>query len=206
MTVTATVASWIDPMGSRTSLQGLANHQAAVATPQKGSSMATLIGTIHGPGLPGPITDAWSSTEPVVSASTSQGEVTQVFMAVEEDDEDIVEIGTAQGFTQLVEPKKEKRDSSSITPCTSSRGCGMGGGASQGGPPQGGGQGCVSLLPIMKDLDHGEGDELLRDLHEDEEEELWFDDLEEGEEEIEDDKEEDEEEEEESNGEVQEVT
>ena len=29
-------------------------------------------------------------------------------MIVEEDDEDIVEIGTAQGFTQLVEPKKEK--------------------------------------------------------------------------------------------------
>ena len=89
-----------------------------------------------------------------------------------------------------------------------SRGNGVGGGASRGGPSQGGGQGCMSLPPIMEDLGDGEGDELFRDLHEEEEEELQFDDLEEGKEGIEDDEEEKEEEEEEedSDGEVQVVT
>ena len=53
---------------------------------------------------------------------------------VMEDDDDIVEIGTAQGFTQIVEPKKEKTDPPSIAP-HASRGHGVGGGASQGGPP-----------------------------------------------------------------------
>ena len=127
--VTATVARLVDPLGSRTSLQGLASHQASIATSQEGAdTTATVIGTIHGPGLPRPITVAGSSTEPVVSASTSQGEGSQIFMMVEDDD-DIVEIGTAQGFTQIMEPKKEKADPPSITPHTS-RGCGVGGGAS----------------------------------------------------------------------------
>ena len=98
VTVTATVARLFDPMGSRTSIQGLASHQAAVVTSQEGISMASVIGTIHGPGLPRPITDAGGSTEPIVSASTSQVDRSQVFMIVE-DDEDTVEIGTAEGFT-----------------------------------------------------------------------------------------------------------
>ena len=72
-TITATVAWLVDPMGSLTSLQGLASHQAAIATLQVGrSTTTTIIGTIHGPGLPGHITAAGGSTEPVVSASTSQ--------------------------------------------------------------------------------------------------------------------------------------
>ena len=99
-----------------------------MVTSQEGISTATVIGTIHGPGLFRPITNAGGSTEPVVSASNSQVEGSQVFMIVE-DDEDIVEIRTVQGFTQLVEPKKEKKDPTSITPHTS-RGCGVGGGAS----------------------------------------------------------------------------
>ena len=70
VTVTATVARWVDPIGSETSLQGLTSHQAAVATSQEGPSMATMIGTIHGSSLPGPITDAGGSTEPIISAST----------------------------------------------------------------------------------------------------------------------------------------
>ena len=118
VTVTATVTRLVDPMGSQTSLQGLASHQAAVETSQEGTSMATVIGTIHRPGLHRPITDA--------GGSTSQGEGSQVFMKVE-DDEDIVEIGTS--FTQLVEPKKEKKDPPSIMPHTS-RGCVVEGGAS----------------------------------------------------------------------------
>ena len=127
VTVIAMVARLVDLMGSRTSLQGLASHQAAVVTSQEGATTtATVIRTIHGPGLPGSITVAGGSTEPIVSASTSQGEGSQVFMVVEDDD-DIVEIGSAQGFTQLVEPKK-KTDPPSIMPHTS-RGCGVGGGA-----------------------------------------------------------------------------
>ena len=127
-TVTAMVSRLVDPMGSQTSPQGLASHQAAVATSHKSvNTTATMIGTIHGPGLPGSITIAGGSTEPMVSASTSQGEGSQVFMVVEDDD-DIVEIGTAQGFTQIVEPK-EKTDPPSIAP-HASRGCGVGGGPS----------------------------------------------------------------------------
>ena len=44
---------------------------------------------------------------------------------VVEDDDEIVEVGTAQGFTKIVELKKEKVD-----PPDASRGQGMGGGAS----------------------------------------------------------------------------
>ena len=103
--------------------------EAAVVTFQEGATTATTaIGTIYGPGLPGHITVAGGSTEPVVSASTSQGKGSQVFLIVE-DDEDIVEIGSAQGFTQLVEPKKEKTDPPSTMPHTSI-GHGVGGGAS----------------------------------------------------------------------------
>ena len=87
-TVTATVARLVDPMGSRTSLQGLASHQAAVVTSHRSvNTTATVIGTIHGLGLPGSITVAGGSTEPVVSASTPQGEESQVFMVVEDDDD-----------------------------------------------------------------------------------------------------------------------
>ena len=35
---------------------------------------------------------------------------------VVEDDDEIVEVGTAQGFTKIVEPKKEKLDPPSIPP------------------------------------------------------------------------------------------
>ena len=53
VTVTATMARLVDPLGSCTSLQGLAGHQAAVATSHTGvSTTATVIGTIHGPGAP----------------------------------------------------------------------------------------------------------------------------------------------------------
>ena len=43
---------------------------------------------------------------------------------VVEDDDEIVEVGTAQGFTKIVEPKREKVDLPHA-----SRGQGMGGGA-----------------------------------------------------------------------------
>ena len=117
-TVTATVAQLVDPTGYHTLLQGLASHQAAIATSQVGrSTTTTILGTIHGPGLPGPITAAGGSTKPVVSASTSQGERSNIFMVVEDDN--IVEVGTARGFTNIVKPKKERTDPPSIPPCTS---------------------------------------------------------------------------------------
>ena len=49
------------------------------------------------------------SVEPVVSTSTSNEGESNIFMVVEDDDE-IVEVGTAQGFTKIVELKKEKVD------------------------------------------------------------------------------------------------
>ena len=74
VTVVAMVARLAGPLGSHTSLQGLASHQAAVVTSQEdATTTAAVIGTIHGPDLPGFITVAGGSTEPVVSASTSQG-------------------------------------------------------------------------------------------------------------------------------------
>ena len=128
-TVTATVARLVDLLGSHTLLQGLAGHQAAVATSRTGvSTTATVIGTIHGPGVPGHIAAVGGSVEPVVSISTSQGEESNIFMLVEDDDK-IVEVVMAQGFTKIMEPKKEKVDPPSIPP-NASRGQGMGGGAS----------------------------------------------------------------------------
>ena len=118
-TVTATVARLVDPMGSHTLLQGLASHQAAIATSCTGvSTTTTIIGTIHGPGLPGSITTVGGSIEPVVSVSTSQGEGSNIFMVVEDDD-DIMKVGTAPGFTKIVEPKRERVDPPSIPPHTS---------------------------------------------------------------------------------------
>ena len=38
---------------------------------------------------------------------------------VVKDDDDIVEVGTAQGFTKIVEPKRERADLPSIMPHTS---------------------------------------------------------------------------------------
>ena len=127
--VTATVARLVEPLGSHTSLQGLAGHEAAVATSCIGvSTAATVIGTINGPGVPRHIAAIRGSIKPVVSASTSQQEGSIIFMVVEDDDE-IVEVGTAQGFTKIMEPKKEKVDPPPIPP-HASRGQGMGGGAS----------------------------------------------------------------------------
>ena len=127
--VTVTVARLVDPLGSCTSLQGLAGHQAAVATSCAGvSTTGTVIGTIHGPGIPGHFAAVGGSIKPVVSASTSHGEGSSIFMVVEDDDE-IVEVGTAQGFTKIMEPKREKVDPPSIPP-HASRGRGVGGGAS----------------------------------------------------------------------------
>ena len=124
-TVTVTVARLVDPLGSHTLLQGLASYQAASATSCKGvSTTPTMIGTIHGPGVPRHITTVGGSVEPVVSASTSHDGKSNIFMVVEDDDE-IVEVGTAHRFTKIVEPKKEKVD-----PPHTSRGRGMGGGAS----------------------------------------------------------------------------
>ena len=123
--VTVTVARLVDPLGSCTLLQGLASHQAASTTSHVGVSIApTMIGTIHGPGVPGHIATVGGSVEPVVSTSTSHEGESNIFMVVEDDDE-IVEVGTAQGFTKIMEPKKEKVDQPHA-----SRGQGMGGGAS----------------------------------------------------------------------------
>ena len=117
--ITATVARLVDPLGSRTSLQGLAGHQAAVATSRAGvSTTGTVIGTIHGPGIPGHIAAVGGSIEPVVSTSSSQGEGSSIFMVVEDDNE-TVEVGMAQGFTKIMEPKREKVDPPSIPPHTS---------------------------------------------------------------------------------------
>ena len=74
-----------------------------------------MIGTIHGPGVPGHIAAVGGSVESVVSASTSQEGESNIFMVVEDDDE-IVEVGTAQGFTKIMEPKKEKVDPPPIPP------------------------------------------------------------------------------------------
>ena len=113
--VTVTVARLVDPLGSRTSLQGLASYQAASTTSHEGvSTTPTVIGTIHGPGVPGHIAVVGGSVEPIVSASTSHEGESNIFMVVEDDDE-IVEVGTAQGFTKIVEPKKEK--TCGPTPC-----------------------------------------------------------------------------------------
>ena len=118
-TVTVTVARLVDPLGSHTLFQGLAGHQAAIATSWVDvSTTATVIGTIHGPGVPGHITAVGGSVEPVVSASTSQEGESNIFMVVEDDDE-IVEVGMAQGFTKIMEPKKEKVDPPPIPPHTS---------------------------------------------------------------------------------------
>ena len=70
---------------------------------------------------------------------------------VVEDDDDIVEVGTAQGFTKIVEPKRDRADPPFILPCAS-RGWGVGGRASQGRPPRGGGCGCVTIPPTVEDL------------------------------------------------------
>ena len=124
-TVTVTVARLVDPLGSHTLLQGLASHQAASATSCEGvSTTPTTIGTIHGPGVTRHITMVGGSVEPVVSTSTSHDGKSNIFMVVEDDDE-IVEVGTAHRFTKIVELKKEKVD-----PPHASRGQGMGGGAS----------------------------------------------------------------------------
>ena len=98
-TVTVTMARLVDPLGSCTSLQGLASHQAASTTSHVGvSTTPTVIGTIHGPGVPRHIAMVEDSIEPVVSASTSHEGESNIFMVVEDDDE-IVEVGMAQGFT-----------------------------------------------------------------------------------------------------------
>ena len=108
--VTVTVARLVDPLGFCTSLQGLASHQAASAISHVGVSTApTVIGTIHGPGVPGHIAAVGGSVKPVVSTSTSHKGESNIFMVVEDDDK-IVEVGMAQGFTKIVEPKKEKVD------------------------------------------------------------------------------------------------
>ena len=115
VTVTATMARLVEPLGSHTSLQGLASHQAAVATSCTGvSTTTTVIWTIHGPGVPGHIAAIGGSIKLVVSTSTSQGEGSNIFMVVEDDE--IVEVGTAQGFTKIMEPKKEKVDPPPIPP------------------------------------------------------------------------------------------
>ena len=143
-----------------------------------------MIGTIHGPGTPG------GSVEPVVSASTSCEEESNVFMVVEDDDDDeVVEVGTTQGFTKIVELKREKVD-----PPHASRGRGVGDGVSRGGPPRGDGRGSVVIPPIPVD-DPGandDDDDLPKDLLEEGGEELVFDDPDEGEGEDDEDNEEEE--------------
>ena len=192
-TVTVTVARLVDPLVSCTSLQGLASHQAASATSHQGVSTApTVIGTIHGPGVPRHIAMVGGSVEPVVSTSTSCEGESNIFMVVEDDDE-IVEVGTAQGFTKIMEPKKETVDLPHA-----SRGRGMAGGASRGRPPRGGGKGPAVIHPIMVD-DLGANDDddnLPGNLLKGGEEELIFDDPNKGEEEEDKDDEEEEDEDE----------
>ena len=200
-TITATVARLVDPVRSQTSLQGLASHQAAVATSQVGmSTAATVIGTIHGPGLPGPITIAGCSNEPQISVLPPQEKKSQVFMVV--GDDDIVEVGGAQGFTRIIEPKRERMDQPSI-PLHASAGQGVGGGAYQGKPPRGGSRGCVTFPPAIEDLGVEEDDdnEFTEDPHNEEEEEVQFTYPDE-----EDDDNDDEEEDKDDNDEVQVVT
>ena len=60
-----------------------------------------------------------------------------------------------------MEPKKEKADPPSITPHVS-RGHGVGGRASQGGPPWGGGQGCVIIPLPVEDLGDDDDDNEFR--------------------------------------------
>ena len=98
--VTVTMARLVDPLGSCTLLQGLASHQAASATSHVGvHTTPTMIGTIHGPGITGHIAVVGGSIEPVVSASTSHEGESNIFMVAEDDDE-IVEVEMAQGFTK----------------------------------------------------------------------------------------------------------
>ena len=69
---------------------------------------ATIIGTIHGSGLPRPITVVWGSTEPEISNLPPPEKDSQVYMVVEDDN--VVEVRGAQNFTKLIEPKKERMD------------------------------------------------------------------------------------------------
>ena len=93
---------------------------------------------------------------------------------VVEDDYNIVEVGTAQGFTKIVEPKRERADPASILP-HASRGQGVGGGASQGRPQRGGSHGCVTIPPIVEDLGVKDDDnEFPGDPHDEEEDEVQF--------------------------------
>ena len=73
-------------------------------------------------------------------------------------DNNVIEIGKTQGFTRIIEPKREKTDPPSIPPYTS-KGWGIGGGASQSKPPRGGSCGCVTLNPVVENLDAEEGDD-----------------------------------------------
>ena len=109
--VTVTMARLVEPLGSHTSLQCLASHQAASATSHEGVGTTPYCDWDN----PWPrcsrahCRSRRSSIEPVVSTSTSRKGESSIFMVVEDDDE-IVEVGTSQGFTKIVEPKKEKVD------------------------------------------------------------------------------------------------
>ena len=107
--ITATVPRLVAPVDSQTSLQGLASHQATGMVSRVGvSTLVTIIDTIHGPGLPGPITIAGGSTEPEISIIPPQEKESQVFMVVEDDN--VVEVSRTQRFTRLIEPKRERMD------------------------------------------------------------------------------------------------
>ena len=109
--VIITMARLVNPLGPSTSLQGLASHQAVSATPQVGvSATPNVIGTIHGPGTPSLIAAVEGSIESVVSASTSHEGEHNIVMIVGDDEDDIVEVGTVQGFSKIMEPKEEKMD------------------------------------------------------------------------------------------------
>ena len=110
-TVTVTMARLVNPLDPRTLLQGLTSHQAVSATSQVGvSATPNVIGTIHGPGTPGLIAAVEGSIEPVVSASTCHEGECNIVMVVGDDEDDIGEVGMAQGFTKIVELKEEKMD------------------------------------------------------------------------------------------------
>ena len=94
---------------------------------------------------------------------------------VVEDDNDIVDVGRAQGYTRIIQPKRERTDPPFILP-HASRGQGVGGGASRRRPPRGGGRGCMTTLPVVEDLGAEEYDnnEFTGDPHDEEEDEVQF--------------------------------
>ena len=112
---------------------------------------ATVIGIIHGPGPTGPITVQIGTAEPDIITLPTPAKDIQVYMVVD-DEYDHREGGDETPvFTRLVELKREGEDGFRA-PSQASRGHGVGRGASRAAPPRGGGRGCMTICPVVKDL------------------------------------------------------